>query len=642
MKKIIIIALFAIISLQSCHDYLDIVPDNTVKIEDVFQTKEQAYTALATCYSYFPKVTKLHESMGLAGDEFNARLDGAVTGNSNSCRGIKLMRGFQNANDPLLSYWEGKNGAMNLYEGIRNCNIFVEQINQVPDMSEVEKLDWSAQVNFLKAFYHFYLLKCYGPIIIVDENVEASGGIDEVRQKRATIDESFNYIVDLVDKTIKDLPDSRGASYMGQIDKTIAMAFKAKVLTVAASPFYNGNSDFYSNFKNSEGENYFNQTYEKEKWKKAIDALEASIKQCTKANKEIYYFDSPVKLFDQGTFDSSEVVQPAYNSRFVINEAWNEEIVWGYSNLDYTGQGHFAHACNMRMATELWNASYAWNWLGASYRMTELYYSKNGLPIEEDKTFDYENRNNLIDWDGTNDKYHYGYVQTNVKTMNMFLNREPRFYAWLAVDKGYWRTHDLKNELRMKQLEYPGGRTQQNDYFHSGIGVKKLVHPESKPGHWARVVKYSWPIIRLADLHLMLAEARNEYEGPSQKVYDQLNIIRKRAGLKNIETVYSDASIAINLDKHKSQEGLREIIKRERLIELSFEGHRYWDILRWKDADKYFKTPIKGFSATKEDLSFYEVKFLQERTWETPKNYLFPLSINELRLNPNLTQNPGW
>ena len=80
----------------------------------------------------------------------------------------------------------------------------------------------------------------------------------------------------------------------------------------------------------------------------------------------------------------------------------------------------------------------------------------------------------------------------------------------------------------------------------------------------------------------MYAEAYNEFNGPGQPAYDALNKIRARGGLKPIETVWSDATIVRTPGKHQSKEGLRDIIHRERTIELSFEGKRYFDVLRWK------------------------------------------------------------
>ena len=87
--------------------------------------------------------------------------------------------------------------------------------------------------------------------------------------------------------------------------------------------------------------------------------------------------------------------------------------MWGYSGLDYEGEGGFAHATNMRSVAEPTTASYAWQWLGADYRMDELFYTKNGVPIEDDNTFEYNNRLEITEI--PEDTYHKGYMQAGEK-----------------------------------------------------------------------------------------------------------------------------------------------------------------------------------------------------------------------------------
>lgn len=383
--------------------------------------------------------------------------------------------------------------------------------------------------------------------------------------------------------------------------------------------------------------------YDAEKWKDALDAIKEAIDIAEANGKKLYTYDGTPKFWDVANFKESEIIQYAYNERFSIVEPWNDEVVWGYSGLDFTGQGGFAHATNMRSVASPTTPEYAWQWLGADFRMLEMYYTKNGVPIEEDKTFDYDNRLQLTTI--PDDNYHQGYMQAGETTVKLSLNREPRFYAWLAVDRGVWRTHDVANDLKMRYNEFPGGRGAQHttDFYWTGIGVKKFVHPESGTGHWARVVKFPYPIIRMADLYLMYAEAYNEYYGPNQEVYDALNKVRARGGLRAIEDVYSDASIVKNVGKHLTKEGLREIIHKERSIELSFEGKKYFDVLRWKEANRYFTSPMKGWNTTGSDPGqYYILMTLQNRVWQTPRDYLMPIPLWDLNRNPNLVQNPGW
>jgi len=644
-SKIFLVCLLGITLLFSRCDYLEIVPDNTVEVGSLFENRDKALNALSTCYRYMPNFEKLHQSMSLAGDEWVGRLDASYAEDRNIDRGEKLMRGWNNSNEPIFNYWAGGGGVESLYEGIRVCNIFLENIENVPDLTPREREDWIAQVKVLKAYYHYYLTRLYGPIVIVDKNLEAYSPVEEVRQERQPVDSCFNYAVGLIDGVLKegDLAIARDVSYLGQVDQQIAKALKAEILLTKASPLFNGNSEYFSNFKGKNGELLFSMEYDAEKWKDALDAIKEAIDIAEANGKKLYTYDGTPKFWDVDNFKESEIIQYAYNERFSIVEPWNDEVVWGYSGLDFTGQGGFAHATNMRSVASPTTPEYAWQWLGADFRMLEMYYTKNGVPIEEDKTFDYDNRMQLTTI--PDDNYHQGYMQAGESTVKLSLNREPRFYAWLAVDRGIWRTHDIANDLKMRYNEFPGGRGAQHttDFYWTGVGVKKFVHPESGTGHWARVVKFPYPIIRMSDLYLMYAEAYNEYYGPNQEVYDNLNKIRARGGLRSIEDVYSDASIVKNVGKHLTKEGLREIIHKERSIELSFEGKKYFDVLRWKEANRYFTSPMKGWNTTGSDPGqYYILMTLQNRVWQTPRDYLMPLPLWDINRNPNLVQNPGW
>lgn len=640
-------------TMAGCN-YLDIVPDNTVELSNLFETKEKAYNALADCYSYMPDIEGVHLSMALAGDEWIGRLDAGVAGVRSYTRGSKLMRDWNNSTDPILGFWSGAGGAKDLYEGIRICNIFLNGLGDIPNMQEEERIDWMSQVKVLKAYYHFYLLRLYGPIIIADKNYEPYDDIDLIRQERKPVEECFQYILGLIDDVLydengnekEDLYNSRSEVFLGQIDRVVAKALKAKILLYRASPFFNGNSEFYSNFKNAAGEPYFPQTYDKEKWKEALDATEIAIEAAEAQGKKLYEFSGQVKFWDQDDWEKSEIMKYCYNNRFSINDPWNSEVVWGYSNIYYTSSSSIAAASNLRGDPDNPNnATFSFQWLGTSFRMSELYYTRNGVPVDEDKTFDYDHRLDITTI--PDDTYHLGYMQPGEKTVKLYLNREPRFYAWIAVDRCIWRDYDTRVYPMMRYGEWPGGRNSGSatDYYWTGIAVKKFVHPESRGASWQRVVNFPYPLIRLSDLYLMYAECYNEYYGPGQPVYDKLNAVRARAGLlRPIEELWNDASIVKTVGKHLTQDGLRDIIHTERMIELSFEGQSFYDICRWKRGDEFFNKSVQGWNAPDGSTaeSFYRLTTWQPRTWITPKSYLMPIPSEEINKNPKVDQNPGY
>lgn len=644
MKKIyglLAVAALCCCLLSSC-DYLDIVPDNTVQITSIYENKDKAYGALAGCYSFLPNPSYDRRTLALAGGEYTTIYTSKYLNDTEFAQGEKIILGQNSKTTPFFDYWSTWHANYRpLYQGIRYCNIFLENIRSVPDLSDVDKDDWEAQVLVLKAYYHFYLTMLYGPIVIADKNFEASDSPELIRQERQPADRCFEYAVELLDKAIPKLPGYRPTVFKGQIDRTVALALKAKVLLFAASPLFNGSADFYSTFKNKAGENMINTTYDKEKWKKAYDAAKEALDYATnEGQRELYYYkDSQPFAYDRNIWNTSEIIKPVYNNRLSIVEPWTSEVVWAYSAI---GKGStLQEACQMRDSENGNNGDFAWNFLGANYSMLEFFYTRNGVPIEEDRNFDYYGRSGLVTV--PDDYYHLGFMQPGRKTIKLNLNREPRFYAWLAFDSSVWRDYDRLNYMQMLRGEKHGTQTStspDNQYF-AGIALKKWVHPESKNN--MLMTYYPAPIIRTAELYLMYAEASNEYFGPTNDAYEKLNAVRARAGLKNVEDVYNDPSIVYQTGKHLTKEGLRDIIRRERMIELSFEDQRYHDLRRWKLAEQYFVGPISGFtvsSSTPEE--YYQLRTLATMKFVSPRDYLFPISVDELNTNPNLVQNPGW
>ena len=416
-SKIITIALIIGLSFTFTRcDFLDIVPDNTVEVGSLFENREKALSALSTCYRYLPNFEKLHSSMSLAGDEWVGRLDAAVADARGNTRGEKLMRGWNNSNDPILNYWSGGGGAPRSIRA-SGCAILFREYRKRAGHHPCRACRLDRPSEGPEGNYHFYLTRLYGPIVIADKNLEPFSEVDEVRQERQSVDSCFNYSLKLINEVLydengnprPDLAVDRDVAYYGQIDQINARAIKAQILITRASPLFNGNSEFFSNFKNKQGNTLFPLQYDPEKWKQALDGIKDAIDYAEARGKKLYTFTGQPKFWDVDNFEKSEIIQYAYNKRFSIVAPWNEELLWGYSGLDYEGEGGFAHATNMRSVAEPTTASYALQWLGADYRMDELFYTKNGVPIEDDNTFEYNNRLEITEI--PEDTYHKGYCR---------------------------------------------------------------------------------------------------------------------------------------------------------------------------------------------------------------------------------------
>jgi hypothetical protein len=639
-------------------------------VEDIFSTKKNAIQALANAYSYLPHYDATHSTPWMLGDEYigGSALD--YDDKDDKLRAIRVMRNLQVTGEPVLGYWSGTGGVKSLYEGINQTNIFLANIDLAADMDEVTKKDWTAQVKFLKAYYHFLLLQHYGPIVLSDQVISPEETREDIMfPKRKKIDECFDFIIKLIDEAIPDLRGTVSETDLGQINKSIATAVKARIMVTRARPFFNGNTEMFSDFLDFDGQPFFPQEEKKEKWQEAITAINVAITTCTANGHGIYKYPLTKKIMNGDTVDvkiAPDRIRTLYDLRYAPVDPWNYEIIWGYSNLEqfswydnyerwleisaaatpklpnktmYSGEGEFEGKGSKFGAG---------NWLAASYRMSERFYTANGLPIEEDLTFDMESRHDIVTTPGIEDPAYRdiaGIMQPGMQTVKLHLNRELRFYTSLAVAGSYFRAQRYRiNSIMFHGDDCGRGFGQEPDrcFYPTGIGVQKFVHPQSSAGWSFRTVYLSYPIIRMADLYLMKAEALNEYSGPSQEVYDALNIVRRRAGIPDVEKVWSDPTLARTPNKHTDRLELRNIILQERAIELAFEGSRYWDMVGYKQAVSEFSKPILGWNDRGANpQNFFILESKQYRRF-TPKDYLWPINLKEQNINSNLKQNPGW
>ncbi|MGQ7869210.1 RagB/SusD family nutrient uptake outer membrane protein [Sunxiuqinia sp. sy24] len=626
MRNILLIVLF--FWSVSCSDYLDVVPDNIATIDDAFIDRSNAERFLFTCYSYLPNAVNHSTNPALiGGDElWLPRLAPSPLryGNVNAWR---IARGEQNINSPYLNYWDGGNNGTNLFIAIRDCNIFLENIDTPRDLDDYEKNRWIAEVKFLKAYYHFYLMRMYGPIPIVRENKPVSSSVEEVRVYREPVADVVEYIAELLDEAAPHLPlqIQSKVSEMGRITQPIALSLKAQAYLLAASPLFNGNRDF--SVIDKRGVQLFAQDENPDLWVKAAEYALDAIESAEEAGHSLHYFDNK----GIGLSDSTMIKM---NYRGAVTEKWNDEIIWGSMN------SMSSFLSEVWPSNSLWISNYyAAGTIQPTLRMAELFYSDNGIPIEEDPSWDYTNRYETVVAD-ERDKF---YIKPGAEVHKLNLNREPRYHASIIFDKsrgyGFGRIGDDNMVDFDTRIEWWSG-TKQGTY--SGYYVKKLIHygSEARNSNASGSLvfeRYFMPILRLADLYLMYAEALNEVEGPVADVHYYVNEVRKRSGLDAINISWAKSNYP---SKPESKEGMREIIRRERLIELSFEGHRFWDLRRWKLATQYMNQPILGWRYYKDnnDLSIdtqFEPSF-------TRKDYLWPIKQSSVFSNTNLEQNPGW
>ncbi|MCD8164958.1 MAG: RagB/SusD family nutrient uptake outer membrane protein [Bacteroides sp.] len=212
---------------------------------------------------------------------------------------------------------------------------------------------------------------------------------------------------------------------------------------------------------------------------------------------------------------------------------------------------------------------------------------------------------------------------------NPYANRDSCFYQTLLHHGSWWEGTQILIHRHLQNPQW-SGNTVPNEYrARCGYGLRKMIEEYDGPAAdlytGAFTQDNNWPYFRYAEVLLNYAEARNEaLDSPDASVYEAINEVRERAGQPG-------------LPEGLSQAAMRERIRNERRIELCLEEHRFFDLRRWKAADKLRET-IRGMTIEYDgntDTNHYIVVDIEERVFNEAHYYL-PIPYSETQKNPNL------
>jgi hypothetical protein len=635
-------------------NYLDIVPENVSTVDDMFADRYAAEKSLASCYWALPRTGwGWDTNPGLFGS-----MEMIVNRENRTRASLRIALGEDNAASPVMNYWDNKNsGTRSVYAGIRDCNTFLDNIEKVQDLPRIDKDRMIAEAKLLKAYMHFQMICFYGPICPLRTSPPVDESTLGVRVYREKIDDCFQYVLDLVNEVIESnaLPSVivNRQTELGRFPQAAAYFIKAKVLVYWASPLFNGNTD-YNDFRDHNGEPFFNQTYSSERWAQAAEACKEAVAYCEANNR--------FRLFDTEDFVASKPLSPEYlriqTLRNAVSENYSVETVW-------SGSAHGTDGCSIQQECTARFDSYTnsnpapgrWS---IPLQTVELFYSSNGVPIEEDK-----------DWlSGEDKKYvnrfkprmgdedHKLYVELGQQSATMNFDRELRFYSSLGFDRGKWYGNSPGNTpddeiqctfIKARNGEIAGiaGSTGSGNYNATGYWPKKMVNLSSMfpDPHTYVCTPTIFPEMRYADLLLLTAEAINETAAsenarPPAETFRYIDEVRARAGLEGVEESWR--KYAENPDKPSTKKGMREIIQRERKIELALEAQYHWDCRRWKTAPVELNRLVQGWTVTESTVEgYYQIANIYAQQFSI-RNYFMPVPESDIINNPQLIQNPGY
>ena len=640
MKKYLLSILCGILLLPGCN-YLDMVPEKDIEtVESLFEQRTKVelwwkglYAELNNIFADFRVNTAY-----LGADEF-VTCQALHSSTLYNLDGLKIADGLQMSQNPYGSIW------YRMYVVIRNCNIFLENVDHTYNMSEEDRNWWKADVKAVKAYVYFELVRRYGPICLVPQNMPVDLPVKDYQLPRQHVDTCFKEIINLLEESMEYVPkhSQRISNYGHTFSLEAVYALKAKVLLYAASPLFNGNA-FYSDFKNKNGELLFNSTYDRNKWLLAAEAADKAAEMCEDGGRALVLGATGKKT---DLLNKMADIENMSFSRFNNSEYLLE---WKYPSTFY-------QFILPRLVGDDDNFdSQALGCLSPSMKMVEMYYTANGLPIDADITWNYSNRYKLA---SESSPVYEGVIPMNIDVVNLHLRREPRFYACIAGDRMYWQRgtntadKDYNFLVKAHKGEEPWGT--QYDFIVSNSW-------QNINGYWLKKHLFSWfntlgyannlqgnetaAIIRLAEVYLMQAEAWNEYlDQPDSRVYDPLDKVRERAGVLPVREAwgsYSNNPVIVT-----TKVGMRDIIHQEYGIEFAFEGHRYWDIRRWLTAHQTMNEKQYGWNVIgTTDQAFYNyetgpVVVYSSNKFIAPRDYLDPFDAEEILIS-GMVQNPGW
>lgn len=671
--------------LTSCSDYLD--TDKYFKdqqsLEHIFNNKNNTLEWLALSYSR------------LQGD--NIEIGHSDNNPTNFCDDMTFNEG--NNGDryrkfKLGEYGDGysydtyyKNSWPWSYVAIRQASVFIHNAHANDELTQDEIDVLIGEAHFLRGYFYWLLIRKYGPVpIMPDEGADFSESYDNLSYPRNTFDECVDFICKDMIEAAKRLPDRRDNLNSARPTKGAALAVRAKVLTYAASPLYNGNTEM-ADFTDKTGRQLISQQYDERKWAVAAAAGKDFLDYNDQAGVYKIHTVGIRKTAEDTSYPTTIIppkcepyssqnfpdgwadIDPFESYRSVFNGelsmAENEEVIFTRGQNNRTNnlipddqEGSVEIGVKDLVKHQLPNSLGGWNIHGVTQKQCDAYAMADGTPYDREKVMAQYGPGNEFTTINNKALHPYDHLPDNGIYMG-YANREPRFYASVAYSGTIWPgASTTEDRYHNQQIFYyrgeQDGRVNSNErWVNTGIGVMKYVHPyDINVGNNASIRDKADPALRYADLLLLYAEALNNlttsYEIASwdgtqtytisrdvNEMHRGVKPVRMRAGVPDYtDEVYADRDQFFNAIVH------------ERQIEFFAENQRYFDLRRWKIAEEHEAEQIYGCNTLmdrRNALQFYNpVRVPKLQTSFSRRQYFWPVSWDELRRNKNLTQAPGW
>lgn len=628
MKKHIfsrlLMGLSVVVCCASCTDYLDKAPDSDIDETEPYKNFRNFQGFIEELHNAIPMVigSEYHTSWNLGEDEYwepsDTRPLAYFIDNGNYrpvVDGGTFIYGFPKMDNGNVGSNNRLDGKGNLWKfawyGIRKANIGLANLHLLTDATAEERDIIEGELLFFRGWNHFMLMQYWGGLPYID-HVLPSGespklprvsAQETARLAAADLEAAARLLPVDWDQTATGRPTAGNNNF--RPNKIMALAYAGKSLLYGGSPLWNYSTNGV-------------RTYDAEFCKKAAELLGEALKLCDDTKRyELAPFSQWSDLFyyaDRGTRvpGLKEAIFMQNTSDILSGSNWNQKN-------DYFCPLIVSSGVKVQPT-----ANYVLN-----------YGMKNGLPIPS--------------W--TEADPVSGYDPTHP-----WKDRDPRFYKDIAYD-GVQVVKDEKGtvaeETKYASLYSKGQHRVANQLKSNLTGFieTKWIPQMAKTTAYYNESEMCMAVsfMRLADVYLLYAEAvANGYGTPSSKsntygmtAVAAVNVIRERAGVDGVDSRYTG-----------STEAFMSELRRERAVELAFEGHRFHDLRRWllfterpytyktrlefdRAAGIDFKNPSQNRVVNLREEVILERKLSDRHNW-------FPMPTADVNIYPEFGQNPGW
>ena len=579
MKKIIIYLatmLLAAMTFTGCYD-LETYPGDKVNEGTFYKTGDHAHQGLMGIYG----MLRLNEAYGY---QFCFDHLGDIAYGYNYY--MMFLATYTDRDGTIQAHWQ------TFYDGIHRVNTFIRSVKGMRGIITDEQInEYVAEAKFLRAMFYFSLTDLFGGVPYYDESTNVNEEFMNLKQPRSSLEEVRAHILEDLDEAIKYLPVEHAASEYGRATKGAAYALRGKV-----------------------------HLYDKE-WQSAINDFEEIV--YNKSNNYGYALDD----------DYARVFK-------LYNGAKSPETVFSIQNKSGVGTEYGMQIQALRGCRGAYGS--CWNNTVPSTQLVDMYEFKDGRPFNWDEIFPGynamtpEQRKELlsVEMDGSGTIVGLREADT-AKILSAYTCRDPRLMATVIVPYSHYMGNigrttnvDLIFALDHNLAGNANGGTIQNNAGWVSYLYRKFVTEGDQGGAISNRLHtpFAFPLIRFADVLLMLSEAYNEV-GQLDKAVTEFNKVRARVGMPGLNS--GPAWMVVS-----NKEQMAERIRKERAVEFAGEGLRFSDLRRW------------GYEIAHKTLNNVDaVNIYGEPIYThlfTERDMLWPIPGVERERNKELTQNPGW